>query len=181
MGRDAQSAGQRDQLHRHVGVKEPHTRNRPALKATFRISGIASCWKRPKGVGDVLGAHPLRQAGEHEGDRQPCAANREPVAQQVRIADDRLVITARKARVPNHAWLFTATDSIPAPLGQRSGCLRAPSCHRGHVPKGPKGEKRPADVIGNAVRVMHIATGEIEDNPRLWTNGKQLRRLQVIS
>jgi hypothetical protein len=28
------------------------------------------------------------------------------------------------------------------------------------MPKGPRGEKRPADVIGNAVRVMRIATGE---------------------
>ena len=27
----------------------------------------------------------------------------------------------------------------------------------------PRGEKRPADVIGNAVHVMRIATGEIED------------------
>ena len=25
---------------------------------------------------------------------------------------------------------------------------------------GPKGEKRPADVIGNAVKVMRIVTGE---------------------
>jgi hypothetical protein len=33
------------------------------------------------------------------------------------------------------------------------------------MPRGPKGEKRPADVIGNAVRVMKIATGEIEDIP----------------
>ena len=32
------------------------------------------------------------------------------------------------------------------------------------MPKGPKGEKRPADVIGNVVHVMRIATGEIEDN-----------------
>lgn len=31
------------------------------------------------------------------------------------------------------------------------------------MPKGPKGEKRPADVIGNAVRVMQIATGEAEE------------------
>jgi hypothetical protein len=31
------------------------------------------------------------------------------------------------------------------------------------MPRGPKGEKRPADVIGNAVQVMRIATGEIED------------------
>ncbi len=34
------------------------------------------------------------------------------------------------------------------------------------MPKGPKGQKRPADVIGNAVRVMRIATGEErEDAP----------------
>ena len=26
------------------------------------------------------------------------------------------------------------------------------------MPKGPQGQKRPADVIGNAVRVMQIAT-----------------------
>jgi hypothetical protein len=31
------------------------------------------------------------------------------------------------------------------------------------MPKGPKGEKRPADVISNAVKVMRIATGEEED------------------
>lgn len=31
------------------------------------------------------------------------------------------------------------------------------------MPTGPKGQKRPADVIGNAVRVMKIATGEIEE------------------
>jgi hypothetical protein len=28
------------------------------------------------------------------------------------------------------------------------------------MPKGPKGQKRPADVIGNAVKVMRILTGE---------------------
>jgi hypothetical protein len=31
------------------------------------------------------------------------------------------------------------------------------------MPTGPKGQKRPADVIGNAVRVMRIATGEEAD------------------
>ena len=31
------------------------------------------------------------------------------------------------------------------------------------MPRGPKGEKRPADVIGAAVKVMKIATGEIEE------------------
>jgi hypothetical protein len=33
------------------------------------------------------------------------------------------------------------------------------------MPRGPKGEKRPADVIGNAVHVMRIATCEAEDAP----------------
>ena len=31
------------------------------------------------------------------------------------------------------------------------------------MPKDPKGEKRPADVIGNAVKVMRIAVGEDTD------------------
>jgi hypothetical protein len=31
------------------------------------------------------------------------------------------------------------------------------------MPRGPKGEKRPADVVGNAVHVMRIATGQIDD------------------
>jgi hypothetical protein len=31
------------------------------------------------------------------------------------------------------------------------------------MPKTPKGHKRPADVVSNAVHVMKIATGEIEE------------------
>jgi acyl-CoA reductase-like NAD-dependent aldehyde dehydrogenase len=31
------------------------------------------------------------------------------------------------------------------------------------MPRGPKGEKRPADVIGAAIMVAKIATGEIEE------------------
>ena len=31
------------------------------------------------------------------------------------------------------------------------------------MPKGPRGERRPADVVGCAVTVARIATGEIED------------------
>jgi hypothetical protein len=34
------------------------------------------------------------------------------------------------------------------------------------MPKGPRGEKRRADVIGNAVKVMRIATGEEEEAPQ---------------
>jgi hypothetical protein len=33
------------------------------------------------------------------------------------------------------------------------------------MPKGPRGEKRPGDVIGAAIMVAKIATGEIEDAP----------------
>jgi len=33
------------------------------------------------------------------------------------------------------------------------------------MPRGPRGEKRPADVIGNAVKVMRIATGEETEEP----------------
>jgi len=31
------------------------------------------------------------------------------------------------------------------------------------MPTGPKGQKRPVDVIGNAIRVAQIATGEVEE------------------
>ena len=33
------------------------------------------------------------------------------------------------------------------------------------MPRGPKGEKRPADVIGAAIMVAKLATGEIEEAP----------------
>lgn len=32
------------------------------------------------------------------------------------------------------------------------------------MPTGPRGERRPADAIGNAVMVARIATGEAEDS-----------------
>ena len=31
------------------------------------------------------------------------------------------------------------------------------------MPKGPQGQKRKADVIGNAVHIMRIATGEAQE------------------
>jgi len=33
------------------------------------------------------------------------------------------------------------------------------------MPKTPTGAKRPADVIGNAVHIMRIATGQTADKP----------------
>lgn len=32
------------------------------------------------------------------------------------------------------------------------------------MPKGPRGEKRPGDVIGAAIMVAKIATGEVEND-----------------
>ena len=39
------------------------------------------------------------------------------------------------------------------------------------MPTGPKGQKRPADVIGNAVHIARIATGEVEEGAPI-TDGK---------
>jgi hypothetical protein len=46
------------------------------------------------------------------------------------------------------------------------------------MPRGPRGDKRPADVIGNAVHVMRMATGEIDDTPSKapkWAKGGKAR------
>ncbi len=40
------------------------------------------------------------------------------------------------------------------------------------MPKGPKGEKRPADVIANAIKVARIATGEEPDEIQKTDDGK---------
>lgn len=45
------------------------------------------------------------------------------------------------------------------------------------MPKGPNGEKRPADAIGLAVMVGKIATGEIEDTREASSAAAQLGSL----
>ena len=45
------------------------------------------------------------------------------------------------------------------------------------MPKGSKGQKRPADVISNSVHVMRIATGEINDKPT--ENGKSSAAVEL--
>src|SRR5580704_2244487 len=52
-------------------------------------------------------------------------------------------------------WLASVTQ--PRPFAGASLYLRCV------MPRGPKGERRPADVIGNAVHVMRVLTGEIEE------------------
>ena len=46
-----------------------------------------------------------------------------------------------------------------------------------HMPKGPKGQKRPADVISNAVQVMQIAMSEIEE--ALTEDGKSKAAVEL--
>lgn len=44
------------------------------------------------------------------------------------------------------------------------------------MPRGPRGEKRPADVIGMSVKVMRIATGEEKEEtpePKRMIAGKR--------
>lgn len=45
------------------------------------------------------------------------------------------------------------------------------------MPKGPSGEKRPADAIGLAVMIGKIATGEIEDERDTKSAAAQLGSL----
>ena len=40
------------------------------------------------------------------------------------------------------------------------------------MPRGPKGEKRPADVIGAAVQIAKTATGEVEEDIGTTDDGK---------
>jgi len=46
------------------------------------------------------------------------------------------------------------------------------------MPHTPKGHQRPADVISNAVHVMRIATGEIEDSGTT-ENGKSKAAVEL--
>jgi len=53
------------------------------------------------------------------------------------------------------------------------------------MPRGPKGEKRPADVIGAAVHVMRIATGQIQEEqgkaPKRAKGGRKGARARAKS
>ena len=44
------------------------------------------------------------------------------------------------------------------------------------MPKGPRGEKRPADAIGRAVHIAKIATGEVEDERELSSAAAEMGR-----
>ena len=40
------------------------------------------------------------------------------------------------------------------------------------MPKGPQGQKRPADTVANAIRVAKILTGEVEED--MGDSGKEM-------
>ncbi|MBI1776466.1 MAG: RNA-binding protein [Proteobacteria bacterium] len=42
------------------------------------------------------------------------------------------------------------------------------------MPKGPRGEKRPADVIGAAIMVAKLATGEITEEAKVKSAAAEL-------
>ena len=48
------------------------------------------------------------------------------------------------------------------------------------MPRTPKGHKRPADVIGNAVTVMKVATGEIDETDQS-EDGKNPAAVALVS
>jgi hypothetical protein len=48
------------------------------------------------------------------------------------------------------------------------------------MPKGPQGQKRPADVIRNIVQVMRIATGEAEEKPASNSEKRKKATQQAI-
>lgn len=45
------------------------------------------------------------------------------------------------------------------------------------MPKGPKGQQRPADAIGAAIKVAKIATGEVEED--VDENGKNKAAVEL--
>jgi hypothetical protein len=49
------------------------------------------------------------------------------------------------------------------------------------MPQGPKGEKRPADVIGAAIIVGRIASGEIEEGTEPETKAARFHIPSVLS
>jgi len=46
------------------------------------------------------------------------------------------------------------------------------------MPRGPKGEKRPADVIGAAVMVARLSVGDLQEElyPTIWEGPEWPRR-----
>jgi hypothetical protein len=44
------------------------------------------------------------------------------------------------------------------------------------MPQGPKGQRRPADVVSNAIKVARIATGEEDEEPQVHPPHQRLQQ-----
>src|SRR5258708_25292206 len=66
------------------------------------------------------------------------------------------------------SWRSQRT-SIATP-GTRPRSNNCPSARASKMPRGPKGEKRHADTVQNAMLIGRIATGEVEDAPSAVPN-----------
>ena len=83
----------------------------------------------------------------HRGTVHPVASNPVLVARRFR----------RRGARPRVVHQFEIDE------GQQQVARPPAPCHIRFMPRGPKGEKRPADTIGAAIKVARIATGEVED------------------
>ncbi len=82
-----------------------------------------------------------------------------------RLAHERLTALDHGGRSP--VPVIDVADlvlNLGQPVDSRH-CCPLPMAHGilDHMPTGPKGQKRPADVISAAVKVMRIATGQEEE------------------
>jgi hypothetical protein len=64
----------------------------------------------------------------------------------------------------HHNGSDTTKETVAQYIGWVGDLTAAIKGHEAPMPKGPNGEKRPADAIGLAVMIGRIATGEIEDS-----------------
>jgi hypothetical protein len=89
-----------------------------------------------------------------EWDVLETPANEKPFAAVLRHGDKALFTWPADTRNESEAIILNAIEAWQKAFKKGGAAL---------MPKGPRGEKRPADAIGLAVMVGRIATGEIED------------------
>jgi hypothetical protein len=98
---------------------------------------------------------------KHGGRR--VAAERERLVQKISDLEADLAYVEGEATFHSGSGKV-GKDPLPEPLARSKKRLPpAKPSWRGLMPRGPKGEKRPADTVAAAIMVAKIATGEIEE------------------
>jgi hypothetical protein len=108
------------------------------------------------GIEERRQEHPIDQANRV----RPLARSGEI---EILLASDESVMDLDVLRPRNNGHTQENKNNNEANPAQRHTASVSVMLSGKLMPKGPKGQKRPADVISNAVTVMKIATGEIED------------------